>query len=55
MDLLPRYHLTGNTGTAIHLNIVFHFNRQVQGAPPSGRLHKALTIREVAAPNITIY
>ena len=55
MDLLPRYHLAGYTGTAIYLNIVFHFNRQVQDAPPSGRLHKALTIREEVAPNITIY
>ena len=55
MDLLPRYHLAGYTGTAIHLNIVFHFNHQVQGTPPSGRLHKVLTICEVAAPNIAIY
>ena len=51
MDLLPRYHLAGYTGTVIHLNIVFHFNRQVQGAHPPDRLpHKALTIHEVAAP-----
>ena len=46
MDLLPRYHLVGYSGTALHLTIRYRVP-----LPPAGyTLHRALTIREVATP-----
>ena len=46
MDLLPRYHLVGYSGTVLHLTIRYRAH-----IPPAGyTLYRALTIREVAAP-----
>ena len=40
----PRFHLGGHTGTA------FYIKPSGTGCSTSGRLHEALTIREVATP-----
>ena len=50
MNLLPRYHIVGYSGTTLHLTVRYRAH-----IPPTGyTLHRALTIHEVAAPSYDV-